>query len=733
MEEAVGHTEDKSDSENGLVQPVDDSTNSKEYSDLPQPVDDAVKQTSAGDERDSRMESSASCRVQLQNLPRYMGHKQIKTFLAKNVGKSSLRKIRMFSDTVYFSLSSPEEAEKAVKSLNGFEMKGRIITAKISAPEPQKGKDVSKCSCDTPSSRTAREIVTPLADVDYDEQLERKMSDAKRLATTLVRNMISANVMNARAINAWNLVQPIRRSPYTTCYRNKCEFTAGHDLEGNVCVGFVGGRFSANMHYILPMDTCTNISERMKGIVKQFQNFIVDTGEETFNEFERVGVWKMLTIREFADDLMIIVTVFPIEDREKEEKLKESLVEKFLSKDNLSAEENRLRASSIYWQRLANASDPPIYEHIAGSPYIYETILDTRFRVSPGAFFQTNSYGAAVLYSTIAEQAGLLNGNDGLEKSVAENLNDALDLNKTDESSEGTSVLCHVDKPDETAGVAKSVDTNGDVSCMISEKNIEQTKDSTKESPGKEPALTLQPDSTMNVQANEEASESKSANEAVNDLEYNSAVGEEVQSAEESDGVAAKKRKIDDDIVINPLENVNSMMDTTVILDVCCGTGTIGLCLMSLLRRSKTKGRRYLMGIEMVPEATEDAKCNASDNAFTENDCRFVTGKAEEAFRKLRFHMPLSWKVDEANVVGILDPPRAGIHEKVVLGCRMLSSLKRLIFVSCEPSLALKNLVDLCRPRSKKYDGQPFKVTSITPVDMFPQTKHCEWVVRLDR
>ncbi|KHN74381.1 hypothetical protein Tcan_15836 [Toxocara canis] len=88
MEEAVGHTEDKSDSENGLVQPVDDSTNSKEYSDLPQPVDDAVKQTSAGDERDSRMESSASCRVQLQNLPRYMGHKQIKTFLAKNVGKS---------------------------------------------------------------------------------------------------------------------------------------------------------------------------------------------------------------------------------------------------------------------------------------------------------------------------------------------------------------------------------------------------------------------------------------------------------------------------------------------------------------------------------------------------------------------------------------------------------------------------------------------------------------------
>lgn len=62
-----------------------------------------------------------------------------------------------------------------------------------------------------------------------------------------------------------------------------------------------------------------------------------------------------------------------------------------------------------------------------------------------------------------------------------------------------------------------------------------------------------------------------------------------------------------------------------------------------------------------------------------------------------------------------------------------LSCMKRLIFVSSEPSLALRNLVDLCKPKWKRYEGEPFKLASITPIDMFPHTERCEWVVQLDR
>lgn len=59
--------------------------------------------------------------------------------------------------------------------------------------------------------------------------------------------------------------------------------------------------------------------------------------------------------------------------------------------------------------------------------------------------------------------------------------------------------------------------------------------------------------------------------------------------------------------------------------------------------------------------------------------------------------------------------------------------MKRLVYVSCDPKAAQKNLVDLCRPNSRKYDGQPFRITKIYPVDLFPLTEHFEWVVQMER
>lgn len=59
--------------------------------------------------------------------------------------------------------------------------------------------------------------------------------------------------------------------------------------------------------------------------------------------------------------------------------------------------------------------------------------------------------------------------------------------------------------------------------------------------------------------------------------------------------------------------------------------------------------------------------------------------------------------------------------------------MKRLVYVSCDPKAATKNLIDLCRLPSKKYEGDPFRITRIQPVDLFPQTNHFEWVVVLER
>lgn len=94
------------------------------------------------------------------------------------------------------------------------------------------------------------------------------------------------------------------------------------------------------------MEECPNLSPQTKIIVNEFTLFVEEsggliflsiskmcstTGLETFNEFERKGTWKMLTVREMSGDVLLIVTVFPIEDKEKEEEAKAKLIQRLLN------------------------------------------------------------------------------------------------------------------------------------------------------------------------------------------------------------------------------------------------------------------------------------------------------------------------------------------------------------------------------------------------------------------
>lgn len=73
----------------------------------------------------------------------------------------------------------------------------------------------------------------------------------------------------------------------------------------------------------------------------------------------------MFTVREFGCDVMIIVTVFPMEDEGQEATLKADVSKRFLRLSNLK--DYRFRVTSVFWQRLANASDEAVYEHIGGT------------------------------------------------------------------------------------------------------------------------------------------------------------------------------------------------------------------------------------------------------------------------------------------------------------------------------------------------------------------------------
>uniref|UniRef100_A0AAY4BVB7 tRNA (uracil(54)-C(5))-methyltransferase n=1 Tax=Denticeps clupeoides TaxID=299321 RepID=A0AAY4BVB7_9TELE len=156
--------------------------------------------------------------------------------------------------------------------------------------------------------------------------------------------------------------------------------------------------------------------------------------------------------------------------------------------------------------------------------------------------------------------------------------------------------------------------------------------------------------------------------------------------------------------------------DTTV-LDVCCGTGTIGI---SLAKRVKK-----VIGIELCQEAVEDARFNAQSNGL--NNVEFHCGKAEDVFPTVLN------AIVSPKLTAIVDPPRAGLHSKVILAIRRAEHLKRLIYIACNAKAAMNNFVDLCRAPSNRVRGAPFRPVRAMAVDLFPQTIHCEAILLFER
>uniref|UniRef100_A0A6I8N6P4 tRNA (uracil(54)-C(5))-methyltransferase n=1 Tax=Ornithorhynchus anatinus TaxID=9258 RepID=A0A6I8N6P4_ORNAN len=152
-------------------------------------------------------------------------------------------------------------------------------------------------------------------------------------------------------------------------------------------------------------------------------------------------------------------------------------------------------------------------------------------------------------------------------------------------------------------------------------------------------------------------------------------------------------------------------------LDVCCGTGTISLALAQVTKK--------VVGIEMCQEAVEDAQTNARLNEL--HNVQFHCGKAEDLLPSLMGSLA------GQKLTAIVDPPRAGLHSRVIVALRRAEYLKKLLYVSCNPRAAMTNFIDLCRPPSNRMRGTPFRPVRALAVDLFPQTPHCEMVILFER
>ena len=179
------------------------------------------------------------------------------------------------------------------------------------------------------------------------------------------------------------------------------------------------------------------------------------------------------------------------------------------------------------------------------------------------------------------------------------------------------------------------------------------------------------------------------------------------------------------DEVADRVREVSENPADTLLLDVCCGTGTIGLHCM----KEGVAGR--VLGVDISEPAIEDAKANAVRNGYgDEGVTRFVASRAELVLAE-ELQKP---GVKGKPIVAVVDPAREGLHADVIRALRYSPQIRRLVYVSCNPTGSLTNdAASLCQLPTKKYKGLPFKPTLAQPVDMFPLTSHCELVITFDR
>ncbi|KAG5280873.1 hypothetical protein AALO_G00064960 [Alosa alosa] len=525
-------------------------------------------------------------KVEIQNLPKFIGFNDLKKFLTKH--GLNPHKIKLFGKQTFafVTFKNQEERDKAMKVVHGVQWKGRVLSVRLAKPkadpilrkrkqdeaedgrEPlskRQGKDGDQEEREAePLSTQLANVVTPLWNLPYDEQLRRKEEEVMGILQRLTREIGNTN----KAMLPWLFVQKeknngtccplekIRPSPVQTDYRNKCEFLIGMGADGqDKTIGFRLGKYKGGTCAVVGPGDTIHVPPETKKVVQVVQDYIRTTPYSVYSPETYEGHWRQLTVRTTRTNQVMAMVFFNPQKLTEEEidGLKKSMKVYFTEGEGKDSGVTSLYVVKHGQRTSPNTDDLPC-EHVTGDEWIHEELLGLKFRISPHSFFQINTPAAEVLYSAVGEWAQL-------------------------------------------------------------------NQDST-------------------------------------------------------------------------------------VLDVCCGTGTIGI---SLAKRVKK-----VIGIELCQEAVEDAKVNAKLNGLS--NVEFHCGKAEDVFPTVLN------AVVSPNVTAIIDPPRAGMHSKVILAIRRAEHLKRLVYVACNAKAAMNNFIDLCRAPSNRVRGAPFRPVRSMAVDLFPQT-----------
>ena len=162
--------------------------------------------------------------------------------------------------------------------------------------------------------------------------------------------------------------------------------------------------------------------------------------------------------------------------------------------------------------------------------------------------------------------------------------------------------------------------------------------------------------------------------------------------------------------MLNEIAAFLNITTETVVFDICCGTGAIGICL--------SKHAKKIVGFELVEAAVVNAKENVEMNkeVIEPEKCEYHAGRAEI----LMPDISKNYSDSNSTIVGIVDPPRSGLHRDVLRALRTCKGLDRLVYVSCNALTQIRDMEYLCYAVEKKRRAPAFKPVKCIGADLFP-------------
>lgn len=152
-----------------------------------------------------------------------------------------------------------------------------------------------------------------------------------------------------------------------------------------------------------------------------------------------------------------------------------------------------------------------------------------------------------------------------------------------------------------------------------------------------------------------------------------------------------------------------SIPSESVVYDLYCGTGTLGIC--------AAKKAKHVIGVEISPESSLDARTNAAKNGL--KNIEIFTGAVADVIGAIRGEQKLP-----APDVIMVDPPRVGLDPVSIEHLCELGP-KKILYISCNPATQAANIAELIQ--------KGYGIESMQPVDQFPHTVHIENIVVLVR